>query len=613
MSTVAERVERAEADAHARRGLVARLRPLLKVLRPQRRLLISAVLIGIANQALAIASAVVGAYLVGSAITGASVHDLQAGLVVLVLLILPRAILPSLDSFLTHVMAFRALVDIRGTIYDAFERLAPAFLLEHRSGDLGATAIADVEALEVFFAHTLSPIVVAAIVPAAAALALAFFNPLLVLVVAPFLVAVATVPGWLRHRAEAQGRDYRERLGELNAEVVDSVQGIREVVTFDRGEAQIEALTLHDRELQRARVAHGKRAGIERAAIDSLVTLGMLVILAAAAALVVAGRLSPAVFPAAVVLAAFAFAPVMSVAQVAKELNVVAAAGARVDAILEAPPAVVERDVAPPASPVEPRIRFEHVCFRYAPNLPDAIADVDLSVAPGETVALVGHSGAGKSTSMHLLLRFWDVAGGRIAIGGHDVRDLPLRTLRSLITFVPQDVYLFHSSVRENILLGRPDASEVQVRAAARQALVEDFVEDLRDGYETVVGERGAQLSGGQRQRIAIARAVLRDAPILVMDEAVSNLDAESERALGTAMDHARAGRTTLLVAHRLSTIMTADRIVVLDGGRSVESGTHAELIAKGGTYARLVASQRFEPTPDGSARSPAGDGIGSR
>ncbi|MFC7107019.1 ABC transporter ATP-binding protein [Nonomuraea rubra] len=241
---------------------------------------------------------------------------------------------------------------------------------------------------------------------------------------------------------------------------------------------------------------------------------------------------------------------------------------------------------------MEPRVRFDDVRFRYAPDLPEAITGVTLDLAPGETLALVGHSGAGKSTCASLLMRMWDVTAGAITIGGHDVRDFPQEDLRRLITLVPQDVYLFNIPLRDNIRLGRPNATDDEVETAARAAHAHDFITALPDGYDTLPGELGARLSGGQRQRIAIARALLKDAPILIMDEAVSNLDAESEQEVAAAMTAARHDRTTLIIAHRLSTIRTADRIIVLDGGGVAETGTHAELIDRDGAYTRLLATQ---------------------
>jgi len=221
------------------------------------------------------------------------------------------------------------------------------------------------------------------------------------------------------------------------------------------------------------------------------------------------------------------------------------------------------------------------------------LQDASFTLEPGETVALVGRSGAGKTTCANLLLRFWEVEDGAIRIGAHDIRTLPLATLRRLVTVVPQDVYLFNGTIADNIRLGRPDATPAEIERAARLAQAHSFIAALPQGYDTPCGERGTRLSGGQRQRIAIARAFLRDAPILILDEAVSNLDTENEMALQSALNEIRRGRTVMIIAHRPSTIRSAERILMLEHGRIAEEGTDAALMAKNGAYAALLAEKR--------------------
>lgn len=373
------------------------------------------------------------------------------------------------------------------------------------------------------------------------------------------------------------------------------MQGLREIVAFGQEDIQLEKLGRQNSGLVKAQLSHGKRAGFEKAITNAFVALGMLSVLALSAFLASQSMVALPLFPVSIILAASIFLPIVAVTNTAKNLNITFASANRVFAILEHPTLVEDHVQAAPPTPIKPRVCFTDATFRYGPDLPDVIDQVSFEVMPGETVALVGHSGAGKSTCMQLLLRFWDVSKGAITIGGHDLRQFPQAALRELVTLVPQDIYLFNTTIRENIRLGRPDATDSEVEAAARAALAHEFISQLPQSYDTHAGERGMQLSGGQRQRIAIARAFLKDAPILVMDEAVSNLDTENEQALQTAMTQVRAQRTTLVIAHRLSTIRAADRIVVLESGRVAEVGTHRELLTRQGAYSRLIASQQEE------------------
>jgi ATP-binding cassette subfamily C protein CydC len=468
-----------------------------------------------------------------------------------------------------------------------------ALLLGRRTGDIVGAVMSDVEVIERFYAHTVADYLIAALVTVAAVGVLGVLNPLLIVALVPFAVAVATVPFWLSTRASAQGGRLRGELGTLNAEIVDGVQGLRELVAFGQGRAYAHRLAERTGAFQRLQLAYGSRSGVEQATSDGLLALGMLTVLATAGTLVGTGSLALSLYPVAIVLAVYTLVPLADVTQTACELGHIRGSARRIFNVLDHPEAIDDTAKAVPQITGPLPVAFEDVRFRYDTGREEALAGVSFRIEAGERVALVGHSGAGKSTCANLLLRFWDPEAGTVTLGGVDLREWPADAVRERVALVPQDVYLFNISIRENIRLGRPDATDVQVIAAARQALAHDFiVGELPDGYDTVCGERGAELSGGQRQRIAIARALLKDAPVLVMDEAVSNLDAENEQALQTAMAKAAQGRTTLLIAHRLSTIRFADRLVVLEHGRVAETGTHDQLASAGGTYAALIAGQ---------------------
>jgi subfamily B ATP-binding cassette protein MsbA len=385
--------------------------------------------------------------------------------------------------------------------------------------------------------------------------------------------------------------------GEVNAHVSETVSGIRLVKSASaepRERARFRRLTgeyfEHVMRAERARA-------LALPMTEVLAAVGTAVLLWFGARLVLSGELSGAQFVGFLALSLKLYSPVKNVAKFPATAQPGLVAAERVFEFLDTPVEVADAPDARPLERFADRIEFERVSFAYRDGEP-ALHDVSFTVGKGSLLALVGPSGSGKSTVVDLLVRFFDVSSGRIAIDGVDIRKTRVRDLRALMGIVSQETVLFHDTVRANIAYGREDATDAEVEAAARAAHAHEFVQKLPRGYDTVVGERGVELSGGQRQRVAIARALLRDPPILVLDEATSSLDSESERVIQDAIEKLLEGRTVFVIAHRLSTVQRADEILVMNEGGIVERGTHASLVAQGGTYRRLYDLQFADAVP---------------
>ena len=519
---------------------------------------------------------------------------LWQALVALVAIAVTQAIFTFGQGFLLAYAGERLVADLRSRLYRHLQRLSVGFFDGRRVGELLSRLTNDVAAVQQAITNGLFSSLQRLILLIGAACLLVATEWRLAAVALTTVPPIVIASAYFGRRLQRLTNEAQAELGSTTAVLEETIAGARTVRAFAQEEYEIGR---YNRGVGRAFGAAMRRARL-RAGFVPLITLcallGVIGVLVLGAQQVGSGTMTPGALVSAILYITLMASSVGALTGAYAQLCEAGGAAERLFELLDTTPDIIDApDARPLPAILDGRVRFDRLSFSYGdqPAAPMVLRDLSLEIAPGERLAIVGPSGAGKSTLVNLLLRFYDPSSGSLAVDGHDLREVQLNSLRDRLGVVPQEPVLFSGTVAENIAYGRQEATQEQIAAAATAANAHAFITELPEGYDTVVGERGARLSGGQRQRIAIARAILKDPRILILDEATSSLDTTSEAIVREALERLMQGRTTIVIAHRLSTVESADRIVVLDRGRIAEQGTHTALLARNGLYHRLYTS----------------------
>jgi len=570
------------------------LRRLVGFLRPLAGWVALSVLLAAGTVASNIGLMGTSAYLIATAALHPSVALLQVAIVGVRFFGITRSVLRYLERLASHSANFRLLAELRSWFYQRLEPLAPAGLVDTRRGDLLDRLVADIDGLEDFYVRAVAPPFTALLVTLGMGLFLGISFPGLGLVLAVGLVFSGVGVPWLAGFLGRQpGGELVAARAALAAGLVDSIQGLPDVLAFGRGRDYLAGLRASGRGAARAQLRLAARSGLANALNGLITHLTLWVILVAAIPLVRVGGMEGVTLAVVALVTLASFEASLPLGPAAQRLDAALKSGQRLFEAADAVPLVL-----PPAQPAPPPVsadlQIRGLTFQYTPDLPPALVDFYLDLAPGRRVGLVGPSGAGKSTLVNLLLRFWEYERGSIRLGGRDLREYAFEDVRGQLSVIGQTPYLFSGTLRSNLLLARPSATPAELQQALAQARLADWVARLPRGLDTWVGERGVQVSGGERQRLAVARGWLRAAPLWLLDEPTAHLDPVNRRAVAAMLLEATRGRSVIWISHELSELAEMDEIIVLKDGRLMERGAPRDLAERAGWYARWRQNRVF-------------------
>jgi len=507
--------------------------------------------------------------------------------VILVAAYLVRGVLRFVSMYVSHIAAWKFVGELTLKVYDKYQELSMRYYQDKQTGQLMSRMVNDTRLLEVLIAHSLPDLITNVLVIIGVAIMIFMIDPflaLLTLIPVPFVVFVSS---FFSKKVAPLFRINQEVLGDLNGVLQDNLSGMKEIQAFGKEKYEYGKMLKNTDYYSFVNIRANKANAIFHPSVEFLTSLGTVIVVGVGGVLAMNGQVSTSDIVGFFVYLSLFYQPLAILARLVEDVQTSLAGARRVAEVLDSESEIKESPDAYSLENVEGNISFENVSFDYI-NGEHVLNGISFNVKKGEMVALVGPTGVGKTTIVSLLERFYDPLSGKVCVDGHDIKNVTLNSLRKNISLVLQDVFLFNGTIEENIAYGVENCTREEVIAAAKAASADEFISKMPNGYDTMVGERGVRLSGGQKQRIAIARAVLRNTPILVLDEATSSVDTETEANIQTAIENLAGSRTIIVIAHRLSTVMRADNIVVLEKGQIVEQGSHSELFEKNGLYAKM-------------------------